>query len=85
MRALAGNDLVAYLRALKPGERVIETGECCLKGRQGTVYISEHGGGVCVLWDKEPGEQGKMGTGVTGGTRRISDCDNAEPDKGRAK
>lgn len=60
----------AYLRGLKPGEHVIECGECCMKGRRGVVYMSESGGGLCVMWDMS---EGKMGTSVTHGTRRISD------------
>jgi len=60
-----------YLRSLKPGEQVIETGSNCMHGRYGTVYISEREGvtkgSLCVMWD------GGMGTAVTHGTRRISD------------
>lgn len=63
--------IIDYLNGLKPGERVIETADTCLKGMQGTVYISENEGvtkgSLCVLWDN------KMGTGVTWGTRRIGE------------
>jgi hypothetical protein len=62
--------LRTYLRGLIEGERVIETEKSnCFFGRQGTVYINA--GSVCVLWDMYEGEDGKMGTSVTGGTRRI--------------
>ena len=30
-------------------------------------------GGLCVLWDKQFGQDGQMGTSVTWGTRRIED------------
>ena len=65
-----------YLRSLKPGERVIETGQSCMTGRKGTVYISENEmtkGSICVRWDKLPGENGTMGTSATWGTRRLAD------------
>ena len=61
-----------YIKSLKPGERVVETGRSCLQGREGTVYHSERGD-VCIMWDKKPGESGQMGTSVTGGTRRVSE------------
>jgi hypothetical protein len=63
-----------YLRGLKVGERVVECGESCLKGRQGTVYISKSvPGSICVLWDKLEGEEGQMGSSVTWGARRLNE------------
>jgi len=45
-----------------------------MKTELGTVYISKNnGGGLCVLWDKQFGQDGQMGTSVTWGTRRIED------------
>lgn len=58
-----------YLSGLLPGESVIETGESCMKGKRGTIYISQNEatkGSLCVRW-----EDG-LGTSVTWGTRRIS-------------
>jgi len=67
------DDVRAYLMGLKPGERVQETGVSGIYGRQGDVYLSKSGGGVCVLWDAAPGEEGRMGTSVTWGSRRLAD------------
>lgn len=65
--------LNAYLGKLQPGERVVETGKSCLYQREGTVYISSSGGGLCVLWDKKADEEGQMGTSVTYGARRLNE------------
>ena len=68
-----------YLNSLEVDERVIETGQSCMTGRKGTVYISQNPGKTfgskCVMWDALPGDTGKMGTAVTWGTRRISDVE----------
>jgi hypothetical protein len=73
--------LVAYLKGLQEGERVVEAGQSCMTGRKGTVYFSRHqdSGDVCVRWDVLPGEEGQMGTSATGGTRRLRDA-GALPD-----
>ncbi len=60
---------LAYISALQPGEEVEERGQCCLKGFRGVVYLDKEGR-VCVLWNLP---EGKMGTTVTLGTRRLSD------------
>lgn len=67
-------EVTAYLDGLKPDERVMECGVSCLTGREGTVYLSENGGGLCILWDKHEGEEGQMGTSVTWGARRLCDA-----------
>lgn len=62
-----------YLKSLKVGERVIETGRSCMRGATGVVYRSKNKGtyrAMCVLWDLP---DGKMGTSITHGTRRITD------------
>lgn len=67
---------LAYISALKPGERVVECGECATKGAKGTVFLSKDGGGVCVMWELPANKWQaacKMGTSVTWGTRRIAD------------
>lgn len=64
-----------YILGLKDGERVIETSKSCLYGRCGTVYHSEDGY-TCIMWDKIRGEDGHMGTSVTGGARRVSEVLN---------
>lgn len=72
MLATASDDQVReYLNSLREGERVIETGQSCMTGRKGTVYIKDKY--PCVLWDKLPGDTGQMGTSATWGTRRVSD------------
>ena len=63
--------LIPYLNGLQYGERVVECGQSALRGRRGTVYLSERDRGVCVRWDRYLGEPVQMGTSVTGGTRRL--------------
>lgn len=65
---------VEYLRSLKEGERVIELGKSCMTGSLGTVYINKDGV-ICVMWETE---EGKMGTSVTHGTRRLNDYPKLE-------
>jgi len=72
MEPRTNEQLITYLNGLLPGERVIETGRSGLQGRQGTVYVSKEGH-TCVMWDVKPGEEGQMGTTVTGGARRVKD------------
>jgi len=60
-----------YLKSLKEGERVIETGQSGMTGRKGTVYLKKDDGSPCVMWDLLPGDEGRMGTSATWGTRRI--------------
>jgi len=62
-----------YLDSLRPGERVVETGQSCKAGQQGTVYVSRLTGNICVMWDEIPGDGGRVVTIVTHGTRRVSD------------
>lgn len=59
----------AYISSLKPGELVVECGKCCMKGMRGVVYLDKDGG-LCVRWDVP---EGKMGTSITWGTRRMTD------------
>lgn len=66
------DEVRAYLQTLKEGDRVIETGECCMKGREGDVYLNKSGL-PCVKWEPAPGETGRMSTSATWGTRRIQD------------
>ena len=73
---MTDDEVMAYLKTLKVGERVIEVGQSCMTGKKGTVYISENEmtkGSICVRWDAWPGETSRMGTSATWGTRRISD------------
>jgi hypothetical protein len=65
-------EIKEYLLSLKDGERVIETTLSALYGRCGTVYHNKDNS-PCVQWDKKSGEDGHMGTGVTEGTRRVSE------------
>lgn len=63
-----GPEVVEYLRGLRPGEKVIETGQSGMQGAVGEVYTN--GDGVtCVKWDIGGGRW--MGTSVTWGSRRI--------------
>ena len=61
-----------YVTLLKKGNRVIETGNNCMHGRCGTIYLNKSGD-VCVMWDKAIDEDGYMGTSVTAGTRLLCD------------
>lgn len=74
---LTHEEFCKYVDGLQPGERVIETGQCGMRGHTGHVYVSNNPGPAfgtkCVSWDPWPGETGRMGTAVTRGTRRISD------------
>ena len=79
MKHLEGQELIDYLRSLKPGERVRETSRSAIYNREGDVYLNERGD-ICVLWDEYPGEGGRMGTTVTGGARRVSDLANDKAD-----
>lgn len=62
---------IHYLSGFKPGETVLETGQCCYKGYSGVTYISENEGPskgkTCVRWSDG------MGTSITHGTRRPID------------
>ena len=69
---MTDDEVRAYLKGLKAGERVQETGVSGLYGRQGDVYLNDKGD-VCVLWDEGRGEGGRMGSSVTWGARRVSD------------
>jgi hypothetical protein len=69
----------AYLNTIKRGERVVET-DGCFAGRFGTVVmLPDHYDQTrlmrCVEWDQYEGEDGKMTTSITGGTRRPEDKD----------
>lgn len=65
--------ILAYLKQLKDGEVMVETGNTALKGFTGTVYRNPTGD-VCILWTTL---QGKMGTSATWGARRASDVERA--------
>ncbi len=71
MELKTDDDVREYLRGLQADERVVETGQSCMTGRTGTVYIKD--GLPCVRWDKLPGDTGQMGTSATWGTRRIKE------------
>lgn len=63
-----------YLKSLKEGDRVVETGMSGMWGAIGVVYKSKNKGqtygSMCVMWDLP---EGKMGTSITHGTRRVKD------------
>lgn len=78
--------LVAYIRSMKGGERVVEMGGSCMKGCKGTVEIRN--GSVCIRWDHQEYADGAgvMVTSFTGGARIIQE--NVEPihgEKGATK
>ena len=66
-------DLVAYIRAMKGGERVQEMGGSCMTGMKGTVEIRD--GSVCIRWDHHEYADGAgvMVTSFTGGARMIEE------------
>jgi len=69
--------LVAYIRSMKGGERVVETQDC-MKGCEGTVEIKD--GCVRIRWDhqKYADGEGVMVTSFTGGARIIPDRSQQE-------
>lgn len=75
MSRLNEQEMRDYIFSLKVGERVIETGQSCMFGAVGTVYISDNEGTrgtKCVMWEWPKNAAG-MGTSVTHGTRRIKE------------
>lgn len=66
-------DLVAYIRSMKGGERVQEMGGSCMIGCKGTVEIRD--GSVCIRWDRQEYAEGEgvMVTSFTGGARMIEE------------
>jgi len=71
-------DLVAYIRSMKGGERVQEMGSSCMTGQKGTVEIKN--GDVLIRWDRREYADGAgvMVTSFTGGARIIPDA-NSDP------
>ena len=67
------DELVAYIRSMKGGERVIEMGGSAMTGMKGTVEIKD--GTVCIRWDHAEYADcsGVMVTSFTGGARIIKD------------
>jgi hypothetical protein len=72
------DELVAYIRSMKGGERVQEMGGSCMIGGKGTVEIRD--GSVYIRWDLQEYAEGAgvMVTSFTGGARIIKD--NAKSD-----
>lgn len=68
-------DLVAYIRSMKGGERVQEMGGSGMIGMKGTVEIRD--GSVCIRWDHHEYADGAgvMVTSFTGGARMIEEND----------
>ena len=64
-------ELVAYIKSMKGGERVMEMGVSCMQGQTGTVEIRDSG--VCIRWDTVFDEGSGMVTSFTGGARIIKD------------
>lgn len=62
-------ELVAFIRSLKPGDRVIELGYSGMKGQTGTVELRE--GNVLIRWDTKFEEGTGMVTSFTGGARLL--------------
>jgi hypothetical protein len=67
------DELVAYIRSMKGGERVQEMGGSCMIGCKGSVEIRD--GSVCIRWDRQEYAEGAgvMVTSFTGGARIIQD------------
>ena len=74
-RMIADTKILEYLESLKLGERVIETGQCALKGRLGWVVQSSLQAGVAIQWDTADGETGRLTTSPTWGTKRLDDVE----------
>jgi len=65
-------ELIEFIRSLKPGDRVVERGQSCMTGETGTVVLCGDGR-TGVRWDTKFREGSGMVTSVTGGTRRLQD------------
>jgi len=70
-----------YIRTLKEGEKVVETGGC-MSGMGGTIIMSKHPykdeDHLAVAWDSPEAISamgGLMTTSITGGTRRLHEVD----------
>jgi hypothetical protein len=72
------DELVAYIKSMKGGERVMEMGGSCMIGMKGTVEIRD--GSVCIRWDhaEYADGAGSMVTSFTGGARIIQENDQVE-------
>ena len=71
------DELVAYIKSMKGGERVMEMGGSCMIGMKGTVEIRD--GSVCIRWDhaEYADGAGSMVTSFTGGARIIQENETA--------
>lgn len=67
------DELVAYIKSMKGGERVMEMGESGMTGMKGTVEVKD--GTVCIRWDyaEYADYAGVMVTSFTGGARIIEE------------
>ena len=67
------DELVAYIRSMRGGERVREMERSAMYGLKGTVEI--HDDDVCIRWDHAEYADGAgvMVTSFTGGARIIQD------------
>ncbi len=67
------DELVAYIRSMKGGERVMEMGGSAMTGMKGTVELKN--GSVLIRWDHAEYADcaGVMVTSFTGGARIIED------------
>jgi hypothetical protein len=70
---LHDTETLDYLRTLRLGERVIETGSNAKQGRRGFVVESSQGDGYAIQWDAVDGEPGRMTTSPTWTTKRVAD------------
>ncbi len=74
----AEQEVLAYIKSLKEGERVVETGDGPESGRHGTITKSlvVDNDDLSVKWDKKKGEESDpwMITPITWGTRRCIDA-----------
>lgn len=66
-------ELVAYIKSMKGGERVMEMGESGMKGMKGTVEIKDDQ--ILIRWDRHEYADGAgvMVSTFTGGARIIQD------------
>ena len=71
------DELVAYIRSMTGGERVMEMERSAMYGLTGTVEIRN--GDVCIRWDHAEYADGAgvMMTSFTGGARIIQDNESS--------
>jgi len=65
--------VIDYIKGLRIGEAVVETGLNAMTDAVGIVEKSKMHEGNCVRWEPLHGSSGQLVTAITYGTRRLGD------------